>query len=437
MPHTGQGQELKPRLPRKFPRRRLLAAAGAAVAGATIYGIDKTFGIPIPGIAKDGDSGGTGSKNLLPGETQTAIETATATSTPEPTNTPESKYSPDSFRERIKPLNKQIGTSVDVGEDVNLLAYQRVAGENFNMIFTDGPLIQTVMDKYEKLSADNVKTLRKLADNYDQVFFAHPGLWVSGDMPDYVKNGLVSPQDYMQKRADLFAGLVRPVDQGYQPTYINFLTEALWVVEDKGQVFTGWDKNPLYLAFKDRLMTEAYVTFYKTLIAKGFKLGKDFRLGYSDYDLHTPGPKADFVYSVMSKSRKEIATVLGIPEEEVQIDISSQCHFDISPTSGLLFHPIPKESDMMAGADRFSKLGAVHFTEFDVRGTDDQSIKTNVMIMVNRVLKNSPGVISLSYWNNLRKKPRSDNDKFFSQNGLIDQNYQTTDVYKQVADALK
>lgn len=70
MPHQGQGQELKPRLPRKFPRRRLLAATGAAAAVGTAYGIGKAFGIPIPGISRDGNGDSTGSNGNPDGSSE-------------------------------------------------------------------------------------------------------------------------------------------------------------------------------------------------------------------------------------------------------------------------------------------------------------------------------------------------------------------------------
>jgi len=139
MPHTGQGQELKPRLPRKFPRRKLLAAAGAAAAFGTAYGIGKAFSIPMPGIAKDGNGDGSSPSNN-PGDGNGnqqigADSTPTATITPEHTPTVTSTEvvrDPSSLRELAKKSGLTVGCEL-TGNWFSDAKWKEIVGNQFNV----------------------------------------------------------------------------------------------------------------------------------------------------------------------------------------------------------------------------------------------------------------------------------------------------------------
>jgi len=436
----GQHQEEKPH-PRGISRRKFLGLAGgaAAVAGATALGIslsqggeENTEGLVVPGLASDGDGSGGESGNLPLTIGETPISTATPTV--EATKTPESLYPSDSFRERARVLGKKVGTSVDLAEDFRSPAYEEAAGNNFNILFTDGSLLQSVVDKY---GISSIQRFRELAQKNKQVLYAHPGIWHQ-DIPDTVKSGTKDVETFIDERVDLIMGMVRPTHGGDEPTFINFLNEATFAqVGGDGQVHTGWEKSVFYKTYGEDLMKQLYLKFYKAGVEKGLLPGTDFRLIYSDYDTYMPGPKADFVYNNLKKAKGDIARALEISLEDVQLDVAMQCHFDVAKTDGLLFHKVPTEDELRSSIGKFSEIGKVHLTEFNIRGTNDQGAKTDIMRMVAKVFSGSPSAESLTFWQALRQKARTPSDaKTFSNPGLFDQNYKTTGEYSVVSDSL-
>ena len=179
--------------------------------------------------------------------------------------------------------------------------------------------------------------------------------------------------------------------------------------------------------------------FYRAAQEMGLQVGKDLRLIYSDNNIFRPNPKTDFVFDNLARSKREIASALGIPEDKVQFDVAVQYHLDVNnPKKFDGYYTVPTDDEMLTTIKRFAQIGRIHITEFDVAGAQTQAEITDILRRITRTAVGSGLVDSITYWFSLRvfetnsdKRTRdSGKENFYHPIGLFDRNYNPTDVYR-------
>lgn len=258
-----------------------------------------------------------------------------------------------------------IGTSVDGAEKDETQIYKETVGENFALIFPSGSFMQTTIDRWDYIFANN---FRNLADTYKQIFYIHPGFW-HGDLSKRINNlEGENLKNFMRQRVRNLLRYVNKINPGEAPTYINIINEPLYSWGGK----PGWEKSPYFKLFGEDLITEVYMMFYEEAKNLGLEVGKDVRFVYSDYDLYRNSDKSRFVFNELQRSRDEIAKRLGINPRDVQLDISMQMRLDYNsgdPSKNGGRYPVPTKEELREAILRFSNLfprGQIHITEFSI-----------------------------------------------------------------------
>lgn len=347
----------------KFSRRDFLKVVGVTSAGLALSacGVKATDLPPL--------STATALPSLTP-----LPPTATATDTPEPTLTATPK--PPTLRTLGEKLGLIIGTTLDGTDGYSNIKLQKTIGNHFGLMFTTGPIMPWVVEQYGWGTA---KALRKIANNQDVIFHAQQVFY-----PRYFPERLKSANnkelvEYANTRIGELLALVNKIDSRNKPTYLTLVNEAIW--EWQGNV--GWyveNENPLYKVWGKKWISEVYLLLVEKAKSLGLTVGRDVILFYNDSHIFTTGKKANLIFDVLSTVKQEIAQGLGIPIEQVQLDVGSQLHFSLKPElsdPGNYWLP-PTDDELLASVEKFSQIGKVHWTEFDIKVATQQE-RTEIM----------------------------------------------------------
>ena len=411
---------------RNFTRRDFLKLCGTSSIGLALAACGVT---PTPTA--------TPAPTNTPLPTSTPLPTATTilTNTPAPTSTATATATatprPPTLRSVGEQLRVYLGTTVDGAEGYQDPRYISAAREHFSVLFNSA-IQQSTIDRW---GLEMVRVFRRRATADNQIFNIHPAFWHQ-DVSALLKNASDDEvKRYMENRIRTILGFVERVDTGAKPTYINFYNEALLY----GQGKPGWHASPYYRVFGDRVITEAYLLFYRIAQTLNLQVGKDFRLLYSDYDIFRPGGKTDAVFDTLVRSKIDIANALDTSQDKIQLDIAIQYHLDISnPPKFNGYFPVPTDDEMLTNFRRFAQIGRIHITEFDVADAQSQAEITAILRRVTRTAITSGLVDSINYWNSLRvyetdydkTKRESGGEIFYHPIGLFDRNYTPTDAYR-------
>ena len=409
---------------KRLSRRDFLKLAGVTSAGLALSacGVNAT---ELPTITPLSPT-----STLSP--TKTPIPTVTATSTP--------------LVPTLRTVGEKLGivfsTTVDGAEEYRRPEYQKAAGLYFSSIFPSGSFMQSTFNQW---GLDLAKHFRNLADQYNQILYVHMIFWhqdVDENLKSASKDEVVK---FMENRVRTILKFVNKADGNHKPTYINFFNEALRYWRGaKG--LDIWENSPYFRAYGDQLITQSYLMVYRIAQENGLVAGKDFRLIYNDYDIFRLGGKANVVFNALSKAKTDIAKELGISESEVQLDVGMQYHLDVNtPVDNTIgYFKVPTDDEMLECMQKFSEIGRIHVTEFDVMNTQSQSEYTEILNRVTQTAIKSNLCDSINYWYGLRvfetdydrKTRESGRENFYHPIGLFDRNYNPTDVYDSLLQGL-
>lgn len=332
---------------------------------------------------------------------------------------------------------------MDGSEDYRSPRLQRAVGTHFDSMTTNGQILDYVVEHPGWAGWLAGRDARKIADTQKLILHLHPGFYPR-NMPDRLRNAesaeIIS---YMDQRISHLLELVRKVDDGFRPTYLNFVNEAIWDNSWQGKPDeVGWyddqnRENPLYRLFGTKWLSEVYARIYRQAEVQKFHIGKDLFLIYNDAHISSPGRKAQFLLGILSSVKKEVSQVLGILIEQVQLDVGMQLHLSMTPQTsspGTYILP-PTDDELVAAMKLFSGIGRVHLTEFDVKGGGQQErVKTFERICQAAI--RSGYCASITFWDTFRFNGDLASNFDYGPNGLFDTIYNTTDSYDQLIGTL-
>jgi GH35 family endo-1,4-beta-xylanase len=368
---------------------------------------------------------------ILP--TKTSLPAATVTPTP-PTPT---------LRTIGEKLGIVIGTTFNSSENYQNPELQKKIGAHFDSIMTTGEISDNVVEHPGWAGWKTAQEVREIANQQNMILHLHPGFYPNY-MPDRLKSaGKSDIITYMENRISNLLDLVKKVDDGHQPTYLNFINEAIWdgswenKPDNVGWYNDGNHENPLYRLFGKKWISESYARIYNAAKENGIIIGKDLFMIYNEAHISSPGRKTEFVFDMLSSVKQEVSQALSLKGEQVQLDVGIQLHLSANPelSSPGTYISIPKDEDLLAAMKRFSGIGKIHLTEFDIKDvTQQQRIETLARIFNTAI---SSGLCkSISLWNTFRFNgdPKSNFD--YGPNGLFDTNYVPTDSYNELINSL-
>lgn len=243
----------------------------------------------------------------------------------------------------------------------------------------------------------------------------------------------------MDEYANYVMGFVKKVTDTKPPTVVHIANE-IWAYDlDAGGSYSAWAESPYNTAclkLGRNPIVEAYMKHYNAAIMRSLTIGKDVRLSISDYNLINMGGKTQFVHDLYLEAKQEIATQIGITIDEVQFDVSLECHEFVTDRPS--YHrPYPSQDELEEVIDFWNAdFTGVHLTEINAVGNIDQDVSNKTLTKYLRagVKKHCK---STSIWNSLRlTDPTGGNDPFYHDHNLFDDNYQPTENYYGIVENL-
>jgi len=417
---------------KKLSRRDFLKLAGATSAGLALSACGvKATELPTA--------------TFVP-PTATLTITPTSTSTPEPS--PTSKPKRLTFRDITERTGTYICATVSGDEDWQSPAYISIENELFSGIFIQNSFMRDVVDKWTDYTG---KEFLKRAKSANQITIIHPGFWNLNTLLDnnnqykvggkYIDPIWYAPPEEVMKVMDEYADFVMSYVKkvtGTEPPTVVHIANEIWDYDlDAGGSYSAWAESPYNTACRklDRNpIVEAYMKHYNAAIKRGRIVGKDVRLSISDYNLVNLGGKTQFVHDLYLEAKQEIAKQIGTSVDQVQFDVSLECHEYV--TDRPYYHrPYPSQEELEQVIDFWNEdFTGIHLTEINAVGNIDQDVSNNTLAKYLRagVKKHCK---STSIWNSLRvTDPNNGNDSFYHDHNLFDDRHQPTDNYYKIVD---
>ena len=387
---------------------------------------------------------------IPPTITPTVILTSTATSTSTPNPSPTSTPKILTFRDITERTGTYICAIVSGDENWQSPEYVRAENEFFSGIFLQNSFMRDVVYKWTDYTG---KEFLKRARSANQITIIHPGFWSYNTLLDdnnqwkvggkYVDPIWYAPPEevikVMDQYADYVMSFVEKVVDTNPPTVVHIANE-IWSYDlDAGGSYSAWSESPYNTAclkLGRNPIVEAYLKHYDAAIKLGLIVGKDVRLSVSDYNLINLGGKTQFIHDLYLESKQEIAKQIGISVDQVQFDVSLECHEFV--TNRPYYHrPYPSQEELEEVIDFWNQdFTGVHLTEINAVGIISQDLSNNTLAKYL-----SAGVkkrcLSASIWNSLRvTDPTGGNDPFYHDHNLFDDNYQRTENYHKIVESV-
>ena len=368
------------------------------------------------------------------------------TATPSPTSTPHRL----TFRDITERTGTYICATVSGDEDWQSPAYSSAENEFFSGSFIQNSFMRDVVNKWTDYTG---KEFLKRARSANQLTIIHPGFWNLNTLLDdnnqykvggkYIDPIWYAPPEEVMKVMEGYANYVmshvKKVTDTEPPTVIHIANE-IWSYDlDAGGSYSAWSESPYNTAslkLEKNPIVEAYMKHYNAATKRGLTVGKDVRLSISDYNLINTGGKTQFVHDLYLEAKQEIAKQIGMPIDDVQFDVSLECHEFV--TNRPSYHrPYPSQDELEEVIGFWHKdFTGVHLTEINAVGKIDQDVSNKTLIKYLRAgIKKH--CVSTSIWNSLRvTDPTGGNDPFYHDHQLFDDAYKPTVNYYTIVDAV-
>jgi len=288
-----------------------------------------------------------------------------------------------------------IGTQVDSAEQYKLPAYEHIAKDYFSLNYTNGPFFATHMEN----SDTSAPSFRALANEGNTILTIHPGFFHQ-DVSEQLKNAITKDEvdNYVDKRVKILLSYVNKIGSTQiKPTYINFINEAVWATNDN----RGWENDPIYRVYGKELIFKIYMAFYKNAKEMGLEQGKDFRLIYNDYNLYENSGKSDFAFEILSETKQEIAKELGIPVDQVQLDVGMQMRmrdgYKDRNKSNHGHYPVPSQEEFLLKLQKYARIGRIHITEMSLVNAPNEEERRQIINTLVKTAIESGCVDSIAF----------------------------------------
>jgi GH35 family endo-1,4-beta-xylanase len=318
-----------------------------------------------------------------------------------------------------------IGTTVDGSENYHDSRYHNLLNNQFNLFMTNRQIMPFVVDQW---GWDGGREARNLADKNNLILQLHPGFYPRF-FPESLSGANKEAVDkYIDERITNLLSLVRKTDDGYQPTYLNFANEAVWLSNNKVGWYSG-GANPLFQYYGEDWLAEIYVKIYEQAQQRNLEIGKDIVMIYNESELTSSTEKANFVHTMLTTTKNTISQRLNIPLDSVQLDVGVQLHLSNNQEDykdGYI--SIPTEENLLETIKLFADIGSVHLTEFDLKGASNED-KLEIFSRVIIEAYRSNNVKSIGFWNTLRFNGDPNSVFDYGPNDLFSFDYQPTSLY--------
>lgn len=285
------------------------------------------------------------------------------------------------------------GTSVDGAEPWNTRAYRRAAGR-FNLIKVDGGYRPEVLAKWH-MGDDWVQfakegNLMLFPTSIYYHSFVLPGL----EEENYTKEEVIQA---MRERARTILRYIKATDK---PGIVPVSAEDMWWWEDH----PGWEKSPQYDVFGRDLIAEAFLIVYEEAQNLCLEPGRDIHLLYSEYGIEIDNPKSRFVYQELQRTKEIIAQRLGIPANQVPLEVDMHFHIWGKERTPIDTRPdeLSKEN-IITNLRKFAEIGPVHITELEINEVNDLELMQSTLALVVESALDSGVVKSITFYDTLNR----------------------------------
>ena len=281
------------------------------------------------------------------------------------------------WKELTPRILDEYNTDTDFGIVITGYDYNYQFFEEIGSVIFDQSLTRTWIEKNGRRS---INFIVNLVTRNRQILYEHPGFWhldidsqlrslqSREEVLEYMRN---LANDYMTTAKETHSRTGRPV-------LINFANEPWWADPPNNPINVGWLESPYYRYLGKDYLVEGYLAFYNAGIEKGLRPGEDFRLILSVDGIFFPNPKLDLAINTINTMKRKISERLGIPVEDVQIDLALQWRFDPTVTGGKMSNEgryrMPTENELITALRKIRKAGIpFHITEFEIANlTNDE-----------------------------------------------------------------
>jgi hypothetical protein len=278
----------------------------------------------------------------------------------------------------ILPINLERKINTEFGVYLTMYDYNNQFLKNFSeVIFPDGPFSRNWINQHGTSDAYRALNVVKSAD---AILYLHPGLWHL-DIEPKAQN-LSNREEtirYINQVADFYISLAFQFNnESGKLLFINFINEPWWADPPNDPVNVGWLNSPYYRNLGEDYITEAYIAFYQAALRNGLKPGGNLRLVISVDGIFFPNKKLDFTIDQFNRIRSQLADRLGIPAEDVPLELAVQWRFDTQVTgprtSDAGRYKVPTEEELRSALQILKKANIpFHITEFEVANADDKT----------------------------------------------------------------
>lgn len=152
---------------------------------------------------------------------------------------------------------------------------------------------------------------------------------------------------------------------------VNILNEPFWADPPNNPVNVGWIETPYSKNLGADYLIETYMAFYNSAVNKKMTPGENVRLIISVDGIFFPSKKLTKTISEIQRAKQEIGIRLGIPTNEVQLDLAIQFRLDHYVNSGQTSNEgryrIPSFAEFEEALSLVNKAGiSFHITEFEI-----------------------------------------------------------------------
>lgn len=310
------------------------------------------------------------------------------------------------------------GTSVDGSERWQDPGYQK-ATKRFNIIKALGFSPES-LERW-KMGDNWVKLAKKEPPSilYTGALFSHYDIPLELKVRDKpTKEEVILSMRNRTKR------ILNDIKASGQPGIVDVVAEAMWWFNGP-----GWERSIYYDTFGRDLIAEAFIIAYEEANKMGLTVGKDVHLLYTDYGIEILGPKSNFVYEELKRTKKLIAQRLGIPPDQVPLEIGIEFHIITNRENpaniGGVYAGDLSEEGIKKNIDRFSEIGPVHIVELQVNYSNNPEEVRRILIFVIDVLLRTGEIRSITLYETLRYQ----NLWYAINNGMFNSDFIPTDLY--------
>lgn len=317
-------------------------------------------------------------------------------------------------------------------------ALQSSMQEHFDLLRFAGHLRPDKMDS-EPTRYEAAVKIADFANRNDMAMNLIPGVQPRYFPPEMVNASEQELLAWVTRNAGKFFDLIEAQTDGGDPTLVTFGSEAIYWSQRAGavQFYTNQEDNPLYALYGENWLAKVYAIYIQQAQAKGLEQGRDYRMGYADNVFLNWRNNPQFTEQFYANLVQSIATELGIPVDQVQLDAEIELHVSGNPTADFPYVAAPTDQEMatLVSSLRRSGIDGVHVIEHDAKNmTPEQRVATLAKTIEQSATN---GISSTELWNTYLFDGDPNSPFDYGPNGLISDGYEKTqDYYRLLAEVL-